>query len=87
MPGQLTYRWQKEVAGLRAAELVSRLSDADFSGIYVNTLGYKDHGRKLLEQLRNDLGIDPLVGGARGELRFFRLPPANAEKRPGGRGS
>jgi len=85
VPGRSTYRWQKEVAALAVPEMVSRLSGAGFSGIYINTLGYKDCGRKLLERLRNYLGAEPLVGGAKGELRFFRLPPANAEKTPGGR--
>ncbi|MGO9601239.1 MAG: hypothetical protein ACLP7Q_24940 [Isosphaeraceae bacterium] len=87
VPGRPTYRWQKEVAALAVPEMVSRLSDAGFSGIYINTLGYKDRGRKLLEQLRDYLGTEPLVGGAKGELRFFRLPPANAEKTPRGRAS
>ena len=41
--------------------------------------------KALLEQLRMYLGTEPLVGGAKGELRFFRLPAANAEKTPGGR--
>jgi hypothetical protein len=60
--------------------MVSRLTSVGFTGIYINTLGYKDRGRALLEQLRKFLGSEPLVGGAKGELRFFRLPPANAEK-------
>jgi phosphoglycerol transferase len=83
VPGRSTHRWQQEVAALPVPGMVSRLSNAGFSGIYINTLGYKDRGRKLLEQLRSYLGAEPLVGGAKDELRFFRLPPASAEKTPG----
>ena len=61
-------------------EMVSRLNAAGFSGIYINTLGYKDRGRKLLEHFRKYLGTEPLVGRAKGELRFFRLPPRNVEQ-------
>jgi phosphoglycerol transferase len=84
VPGRSTYRWQQEVAASPVPEMISRLSGAGFSGIYINTLGYKDRGRKLLEQLRGYLATEPLMGGAKGELWFFRLPPASVGKIPGG---
>jgi phosphoglycerol transferase len=73
-PGRSSYRWQLGIAALPPSKIVARLSDMGFEGIYINTFGYDDGARELIEELRRNLGTEPISGGAKGELRFFRLP-------------
>jgi hypothetical protein len=56
--------------------MVAKLVDAGFKGIYINTMGYDDGARELIDHLRRELGTEPISGGFQGELRFFRLPAA-----------
>jgi hypothetical protein len=74
VPGRSTYRWQLGVADLPASEMVARLAEVGFQGIYINTMGFEDGAQNLINELRRELGSEPIAGGSQGELRFFRLP-------------
>ncbi len=84
VPGRTTYRWQEAVAALPVPELIRKLTDSGFSGIYLNTKGYRDGGRRLVSELRHSLGKESAVGGSDGSLLFFRLPEPGAK--PGSAG-
>jgi len=76
VPGRSTYRWQLGVASLPVSEMVAKLVDGGFQGIYINTFGYEDGAQELINELGRELGSEPISGGFKGELRFFRLPTA-----------
>ena len=68
--------WQRDLARLPAARMVSRLQALGFDGLLVHRSGFEDHAERLLADLK------PLTGRARIEslardLVFIRLMPAS----------
>jgi phosphoglycerol transferase len=64
--------WQNRVAAKPVSDLVNTLSFAGFSGIYLNRLGYADHGSKLETELSSVLNVKPMVSDD-GDLVFVDL--------------
>ncbi len=56
MKGRPASEWQKELAALPPAEMVQRLREAGFRGVYVDRFGYADHGAALEAELTRLLG-------------------------------
>ena len=74
MKGRESDAWQREVVQEPTDEMVKTLSYAGFSGIYVDTYGYKDNGNQIISELTSILGSDPLVS-ENGRLAFFNMRP------------
>jgi phosphoglycerol transferase len=73
MRGREVERWQSSLAPLPIPQLVARLTEAGFRGIYVNRSGHARYGEAVVRDLASRLGPPPIVS-ADGELVFFRLP-------------
>jgi phosphoglycerol transferase len=65
-------RWQREMAGKPAGDLVKGLALAGFRGLYINGHGYSDGAEALAARLTEVLGAEPHVHRD-GRLLFFNL--------------
>ena len=74
MKGREDDAWQKDVVKKPTDEMVKTLSFAGFSGIYVDTYGYKDNGDQIIRELTSILGSEPVMSG-NGRLFFFNTRP------------
>lgn len=74
MRGREADRWQRQVAALPLAEQLQAVAAAGFAGIQVNRGGFDDFGESVEAQLREQLGVEPIVGPGENES-FFPLPP------------
>lgn len=74
MKGREVDDWQRDVVQKPTDELVRTLSFAGFSGIYVDTYGYKDNGNQIIKELTSIFGSEPLMSED-GRLAFFDARP------------
>jgi phosphoglycerol transferase len=78
MRGRDAEKLHSALAPLPPAQLVDRLIDHGFAGIYVNRKGHAEDAREVIRGLRQKVPQQP-IASADGELLFFRLPgPARA---------
>lgn len=70
MRGRESDAWQQHVLTLPPAEQLAALAAAGFAGIQVSRLGYDDLGQQVEAQLRQQLGVEPLVSPS-GDEAFF----------------
>ena len=70
--GREADRWQQRISTLPLADQVQAAVAAGFQGIQVNRKGYPDQGQDLERQLREQLGVEPIVS-ANGVDSFFPL--------------
>ena len=63
--------WQRHVASLPVAEMISTIAGAGFRGIYVDTLGYIDGGEDVIKRLRALLPANPIRSA---DQRFIFFP-------------
>ena len=61
MKGRESDQWQTRVAALPIHEQLQAAADAGFKGIQVARRGYVDQGQAVEQQLRSQLGVDPIV--------------------------
>jgi hypothetical protein len=73
-------RWQRDLEGRPAAEVVRRLEDHGFGALYLNRKGFPDRAERLLGDLAA-LGYDRVLQGSQGNQVVVLLRPA-AEPRP-----
>lgn len=67
-----TDQWQQRVASEPPDQMVQALTNAGFSGIFIDRYGYVDNAAALEAQLRNLLKSEPITD-SRGRYLFFRL--------------
>ncbi len=72
--GREADQWQQQISALPVAEQVPAAIAAGFRGIQINRKGYADQGQDLERQLREQLGVEPLVS-ENGVDSFFSLSP------------
>lgn len=75
MRGREADQWQKQIAAWPLGEQLQAIAAAGFAGIQVNRAGYDDFGESIEQQLREQLGVEPIVGPGENES-FFPLPAA-----------
>ena len=73
--------WQRSAQEQPAAEMVRRLKEAGFAGIYLDRKLYPDNGAALERDLRESLGEEPLVS-VEAALCFFNLRGYNTPPPP-----
>jgi phosphoglycerol transferase len=78
--GRETDAWVREVAGKPVPQMVDALALAGFGGIYVDRRGYQDNADSLESQLRQTLGVEPILGDE-SRLLFFDLRTTQARLR------
>ena len=66
--------WQEHVASLPLAEQLKSVAEAGFQGIQVARRGYADEGQEIEKQLREQLGVDPIISED-AQDSFFPLQP------------
>ncbi len=74
-------QWRTAVAALPLEHIVAVVARAGYSGIYVDRLGYADHGSQLLSDLSRALGTRPLFSPDE-RLVFFSLAEYNRRLSP-----
>ncbi len=79
--GRSRGRWQRDIESLPTAELVQRLEQSGFSALYLNRLGFLDHGEKLLREL-TALGRTRRIVGPAGNQVCVLLQPASRPRPP-----
>ncbi len=72
MGGREADAWQRTVAASPPEEMVRRLSEAGFRGIYINRDGFPDRACALETALKRITGHEPIESSHR-QLSFFRL--------------
>jgi phosphoglycerol transferase len=72
--------WASRLADRRLTKVLPAISAAGFAGIYLDRLGYQDHGAKAVRKLRQLLGVQPLTSEDN-RFVFFDLRPYNARLR------
>jgi len=75
MRGRATSLWQEEISKLPVLDMVYRLQDKGFTGIYIDRFGYSDEGEALALQLRHVLLSAPLISKDNRKV-FFKLDTA-----------
>jgi phosphoglycerol transferase len=78
MKGRLGDSWQSLVAGMPVEDIIKALSMCGFSGIYLDTKGYKDGGAKLLSNIRQVLEVKPIISDNK-RLYFFSMMRYNQQ--------
>jgi phosphoglycerol transferase len=73
-------QWRKAAAALPLEHMVAVVARAGYSGIYVDRLGYADHGSQLLHDLSLVLATRPLFSSDE-RLVFFSLAEYNRRRR------
>jgi phosphoglycerol transferase len=72
--GREADKWLNATFGLPVDQQIKTVAEAGFQGIQVNRKGYADNGAEIERQLREQLGVEPIVS-KRGEETFFALGP------------
>ena len=75
--------WQGRLVALPLSLVLPALVAVGFQGVYVDRAGYEDYGDRVVGDLRQALGIDPL-SSPRERFEFFDLRPYAARTRDGG---
>ncbi len=70
-----TDKWISSVSEKPIHEMLSTIATKEFTGLYIDRNGYKDHGVSLESAVKFLLEQDPIVG-ENGRLSFFRLDRA-----------
>jgi phosphoglycerol transferase len=68
--------WQRTVANMPVDDMLKTLSQAGFEGVYIDTYGFEDCGTKLISEIKQALGTEPLVSDNR-RLYFFEMTMHN----------
>ncbi|MDO8539738.1 MAG: hypothetical protein Q7S40_04795 [Opitutaceae bacterium] len=74
-------RWQRELEGHSAREMVTQLEEYGFSALYLNRRGYQDGGESLLREL-NQLGYTRQLEGPLGHQMVVMLHPGERPRPP-----
>jgi phosphoglycerol transferase len=74
MRGREADQWQERVASLPLEEQLKSVAEAGFQGIQVARRGYADQAAEIETQLRERLGVQPIVSDD-GQDSFFPLQP------------
>jgi phosphoglycerol transferase len=74
MRGTGASEWSSSTAALSAKQMLKRLANAGFSGIYIDRFGYPDHGAHIEAEIRRLLSTDPIVSDD-GRFVFYDLGP------------
>jgi phosphoglycerol transferase len=69
--GDLFYRGLTQES---AAVQISAIEKLGFSGVYINRLGYDDHGADVITEFTKALGTGPLLYRSDTDAVFFKLP-------------
>jgi phosphoglycerol transferase len=69
--------WQREITSKPPDEMIAGLSFAGFDGIYLNSDGYADKGKKVISSISSILNETPLVSD-NGRLYFFDTTQYNS---------
>jgi len=72
MKGRPMDAWQRMVAGMPVDDMLKTLSETGFEGIYIDSYGYQDGGSKLMSDIRQILGAEPLISDNK-RLYFFDM--------------
>ena len=72
MKGREGDAWQKHVVNLPSHEFLTAISDAGFSGIYLDRYGFADRGVEIEGKLSHWLSVEPIVND-NGRLVFFNM--------------
>ena len=72
MSGRTSDLWQQMTTALPLPQMVERVTQAGFSGIYLDRFGYEDQGKNIEEQLSAILNTQPLVSQDQ-RLSFYNL--------------
>lgn len=78
MKGREADYWQRSVSGKPLEEMIETLSLVGYSGIYVDSYGYKDAGSAIISNLSKILMISPLKS-ENGRLYFFDMTTYNSQ--------
>ncbi len=65
-------QWIKNISLLPIEEMVEKLSISGYTGIYIDTVGYVDKGKKIIQKLSDILVEEPLISKY-GDLVYFSL--------------
>jgi len=68
--------WQRTVANMPVDDMLKTLSQAGFEGVYIDTYGFEDSGAKLISEIKQALGTEPLVSDNQ-RLYFFEMTMHN----------
>ncbi len=80
MKGRATDDWQQKVAGLPVGEMIQKLKDTGFSGVYIDRWGYPD--RQFETQLAAAIGTTtPLVSQNQRQV-FYSFEPGSYSSAP-----
>lgn len=72
MKGRPIDAWQGMVAGMPVGDMLKTLSETGFKGIYIDSYGYQDGGAKLISDIMQVLGAEPLISDNK-RLYFFDM--------------
>jgi phosphoglycerol transferase len=72
MKGRPMDAWQGMVAGMPVGDMLKTLSETGFEGIYIDSYGYQDGGSKLISDIMQILGVEPLISENK-RLYFFDM--------------
>jgi phosphoglycerol transferase len=76
MKGRPGDAWQKLVAGMPVGDMLKTLSQSGFKGIYIDSYGYQDDGSKLISDIKQILGAEPLISNNQ-RIYFFDMTGFN----------
>lgn len=65
--------WMALTSRMTTTELVSSAAAAGFVAVWVDRDGYTDQGAAIEAELRGLTGVDPIVGGANGQIAVYPL--------------
>jgi len=71
--GDIFYRSLSTESISKQLDVIKKLG---FEGIYVDKRGFEDSGKAVIDAIINQLGTQPSLSRADGEIVFFRLPQA-----------
>jgi phosphoglycerol transferase len=71
MRGRANAKWQADVSALPVPRMLERIKSAGFSAVYVDRLGYTDHGKQIVADLTAALG-KPAVKSSDGRMLLWR---------------
>jgi hypothetical protein len=76
MKGRPGDDWQRLVASMPVRDMLKMLSQTGFGGIYIDSYGFEDSGAKLISEITQILGTEPLVSDNQ-RLFFFDMTTYN----------
>ena len=76
MKGRPGDAWQRLVSSMPVEDMLRTLSQTGFAGLYIDSYGYQDNGAKLIADIKQILGAEPLVSDDK-RLYFFDMTKYN----------